>query len=98
MVPGPPYSYRPEVLEALAAHGVRPTTRTRPEVVHEFVSDLYRHELRRLRDRLRRKEFPKQEYFDRVVALRRQYRVISLRPHEWMTGPPHTGREGRPSR
>src|SRR2546425_8432693 len=44
------YRYRPEVLEELLEHGVRPTERTRPELVHEFVSDLYRFELRRLRD------------------------------------------------
>lgn len=87
MLPGPPFRYRRDVLEALVGHGVRPTPKTRPELVHEFVSDLYRHELRRLRDRLLRNEFPKREYFDRVVELRRRYRVISLRPREWTEGP-----------
>jgi hypothetical protein len=78
------YSYRPDVLAALARHGVMPTPHTPPELVHEFVSDLYRHELRRLRDRLRHDEFPKTEYFGRVVALRRRYAVISMRPAEWV--------------
>ena len=78
------YRYRSDVLAELARHGVCPTSRTRPQLVHEFVSDLYRHELRRLRDRLRQKEFPKQEYFDRVVELRKRYRVISVRASEWM--------------
>jgi len=72
------------VLAALARHGVVPTPHTRPELVHEFVSDLYRHELRRLRDRLRRGEFPKTEYFGRVVDLRKRYAVISMRPAEWV--------------
>jgi len=76
--------YREEVLDALARHGVQPTGRTPPELAHEYVSDLYRYELRRLRDRLVRKEFPKAEYFDRVVALRNRYRVIALRPREWL--------------
>jgi hypothetical protein len=76
--------YRPEVLEELLCFGVRPTQTTRPELVHEFVSDLYRHELRTLRDRLLRKEFPKHEYFGRVVELRRRYRLISMRPREWL--------------
>ena len=71
------------MLVALAGHGVKPTAQTRPEVAHEFVSDLYRYELRRLRDRLRRGEFPKREYFDRVVELRRKYAIISMRPGEW---------------
>ena len=78
-----PYAYRRDVLDALEEHGVRPTPATRPELVHEFVSDLYRHELRRLRDRLRRGEFPKREYFDRVVQLRRRYAIISIRPNDW---------------
>jgi hypothetical protein len=47
------------------------------------VSDLYRYELRRLRDRLRHREFPKYEYFGRVVELRKRYRVISMRASEW---------------
>jgi hypothetical protein len=78
------YRYRLEVLEQLAQHGVRPTASTRPELVHEFVSDLYRFELRRLRDRLVRKEIPKVGYYDRVVDLRRKYPLVSLKPHEWL--------------
>lgn len=80
----PTYSYRREVFDALLRHGVRPTPRTRPELVHEFVSDLYRHELRRLRDRLLEHEFPKREHFGRVVELRKRYAVISMRPAEWV--------------
>ena len=78
------FEYRPEVLAQLAGHGVQPTDRTPPALVHEFVSDLYRYEIRRLRDRLLRKEFPKAEYFDRVVALRNRYRVIARRADEWL--------------
>jgi hypothetical protein len=78
------YTYRPVILAELLRYGVRPTPATRPELVHEFVSDLYRHELRSLRDRLLRKEFPKHEYFGRVVELRKRYRVISMRPSEWV--------------
>jgi hypothetical protein len=78
------YRYRADVLEQLERHGVRPTSSTPPELVHEFVSDLYRFELRRLRDRLVRHEIPKDGYFDRVVALRRQYPLVSLKPHEWV--------------
>lgn len=79
-----PFRYHADVLDQLLRHGVHPTERTRPELVHEFVSDLYRHELRRLRDRLVRNEFPKSEYFDRVVAVRNRYRVIAIRPRDWL--------------
>lgn len=78
------YRYRLEVLEQLQHHGIQPTPSTRPELVHEFVSDLYRFELRRLRDRLVRKEIPKVGYYDRVVDLRRKYPLVSLKPHEWL--------------
>jgi hypothetical protein len=78
------FCYRSEILAELLQYGVRPTPSTRPELVHEFVSDLYRHELRRLRDRLMRSEFPKQEYFGRVVELRQRYRIISMRAAEWL--------------
>jgi hypothetical protein len=78
------HRFRLDVLEQLERHGVRPRPSTPPELVHEFVSDLYRFELRRLRDRLVRGEIPRAGYFDRVVALRRQYPLISLKPHEWL--------------
>ncbi len=77
------YRYRPQVLEALAAHGVRPTPSTRPELVHEFVSDLYRFELRRLRARQVRGEIPRQEYSNHVVALRRRYLLVSVPLRHW---------------
>jgi hypothetical protein len=78
------YRYRPDVIEQLWLHGAHPTPQTRPELVHEFVSDLYRFELRRLRDRLVRKEIPKVGYYDRVVALRRKYPLVSLKPAQWL--------------
>lgn len=78
------YRYRADVIEQLLRHGIRPTPSTRPELVHEFVSDLYRFELRRLRDRLVRKEIQKIGYYDRVVALRRKYPLVSLKPHEFL--------------
>ena len=83
------FRYRPDVLAALLGHGAAPTSVTRPELVHEFVSDLYRYEIRRLRGRLLAKEFPRTEYASRVVALRMRYRVIAMRPQEWVE--PRTG-------
>ena len=78
------YRYRAVVIEQLWLHGVHPTPQTRPELVHEFVNDLYRFELRRLRDRLVRKEIPKVGYYDRVIELRRKYPLVSLKPAQWL--------------
>jgi hypothetical protein len=78
------YRYRAEVLAQLWRHGVQPKPTTRPELVHEFLSDLYRFELRRLRDRLVRREIPKIGYYDRVVELRRKYPLVSLKAELWV--------------
>jgi hypothetical protein len=78
------YRYRAEVLAALWAHGVQPKETTPPQLVHDFVNDLYRYELRRLRDRLVRREIPKAGYYDRVVELRRKYPLVSLKASEWV--------------
>jgi hypothetical protein len=77
------YRYKQEILEELATHGVRPTPATSPDLVHEFVNDLYRYELRRLRDRLLRREIPKSRYYDLVVEIRMRYRVLALKPRQW---------------
>ena len=77
------FKYRDDILAELERHGVRPTPETRPELVSEFVADLYRHELRRLRDRLVRGEIPKAGYSDRVIELRRKYVLVSIPLRYW---------------
>jgi hypothetical protein len=75
--------YRRDVLECLAAFGIRPQPSTPVPLVREFLNDLYRWELRRLRDRLLAGVFPKRELAARVVALRRRYALLSLPVHAW---------------
>ncbi|MSO84006.1 MAG: hypothetical protein EXQ53_12055 [Acidobacteria bacterium] len=82
------HRYRQAILDQLWAHGVQPTPATRPELVHEFVNDLYRFELRRLRDRLVRREIAKPDYHDLVVEIRRRYPVLSRKPPQWMEQAP----------
>ena len=78
------FRYRPEILEQLLVHGVRPTDVTRPELVRDFVRDLYKYEIRCLRDRYVRREFPKREYAGRVDDLRRRYPVLALQAWEFV--------------
>ena len=78
------FRYRPDVLRELSRHGVRPTPRSRPELVRDFVRDLYKYEIRRLRDRMRRQEFARADYAARVAELRRQYPVLALRPRQFI--------------
>jgi hypothetical protein len=81
---GGPYRYRADVLARLWAHGVQPSPRTRPELVREFVRDLYKYEIRQLRERMLRNEFPRETYARRVDELRRQYPVLALRARDWV--------------
>ena len=75
--------YRSQVLDALAAHGLKPGPDTRPGLLREAVNDLYRHEIRGLRDRCRAGEFPIAALAARVVALRRRYLLLSTPLRLW---------------
>lgn len=77
------YEYRDEVIEELLWHGVGPTADTPPERVREFLSDLYRYEIRRLRERLLGGKIPKADYAGEVIALRRRYPLLSVRVQHW---------------
>ena len=79
-----PIRYRADVLEQLLAHGVRPTAHTDPQLVRDFVRDLYKYEIRCLRERYLRRDFPKAEYAGRVDDLRRRYPVLALLPREFI--------------
>jgi hypothetical protein len=78
------FRYREDVLAALWTYGVRPTEHTPPDLVRSFINDLYRHELRRLRDQYMRREFPKREYLQRVVHVRDKYPVLALHARQWL--------------
>jgi hypothetical protein len=77
------YGYKAQVLEALAGHGLVPKPTTSPERLREFLNDLYRYELRRLRERLARREFPRSEYSARVIEVRKRYWLMSIPPQFW---------------
>ena len=80
----PLYTYRQDVLNALLVHGVRPTEHTPPQLVRDYVRDLYKYEIRCLRERYLRRDFPKVEYAGRVEDLRRRYPVLALLPQEFI--------------
>lgn len=77
------YRYRPDVLAHLWRHGVQPRATTPPELVRGFVNDLYRYELRKLRDRYLVGEIPKRMYHERVTEIRDRYPVLALKAHQW---------------
>jgi len=85
MGPWPPaYRYRAEVLEGLARHGLLPAPHTPPGDLRDAVRELYKYEIRRLRDERLAGRIPKPEYAGRVVALRRRYWLLSVPIERWV--------------
>jgi hypothetical protein len=76
--------YRPEILEELARHGLVPRPDTPAPRLREQINDLYRIEIRALRDRCRAGEFPTSELPSRVVELRRRYLLLSIPVERWV--------------
>jgi hypothetical protein len=79
-----PFRYRADVLAALERHGVHPRPETPPALVRGYVRELYKYEIRALRERYLRKEFAKKEYAERVDRLRLQYPVLALLPNQFL--------------
>jgi hypothetical protein len=70
-------------MEALGRFGLAPSPETPPRLVRDQLNDLYRWEIRRLRDRLLAGEFPKADYVGHVIALRKKYWPLSFTPDQW---------------
>ena len=77
------WSYPPELLTAPAPLGLAPTAATPPVLAREAVDELYKYELRRLRDQLRAGQVERSSYLARVIALRKKYWVLSLPLSAW---------------
>ena len=81
---GMEFKYRQSVLDELARHGIVPLSNTPPELVHEFVNDLYVYEIRRLRKQMRAGLIRKDGYANQVGELRKRYPVLSLPVEYWI--------------
>jgi hypothetical protein len=79
------YRYKPEILAQLAEHGVIPKATTPPTAARGVVNDIYRYELRKLRDRYLVGEFSKQDYYLKVVEVRNRYPVMAVLTRHWTT-------------
>ncbi|MEN3333717.1 MAG: hypothetical protein V7641_3082 [Blastocatellia bacterium] len=77
------FDYRESVLHELARHGVAPHADTPPELIRDFINDLYVYEIRALKAKLKAGHFPKSEYAGRVDELRQRYPILSLPVHHW---------------
>ena len=79
--------YRPEVLDELSRHGLAPAADTHPPRLREQINDLYRIEIRKLRDRCRAGEIPVRELPAQVAELRKRYMLLSIPMENWVEPP-----------
>ena len=77
------FEYQPEILARLLEHGVRPAAGTRPALVFRFLNDLYRYELKRVKQQRAAKHIAPQEYAAHIVALKRRYPLVSVPVRFW---------------
>ena len=77
------WSYPPELMDVLLNFGLKPEPHTPPAAVRAALNDLYRYEIRRLRQRMVDGKVEKGSYADEVVQLRKKYWPLSLQPGAW---------------
>ena len=80
-----PYVYRPEVLDQLAEHGLKPAPSTTPGQLRDALRDLYKYEIKVLRSALLDGRILKPDYAGHVVALRKRYWLLSVPVQLWTT-------------
>jgi len=78
-----PDPLRPESVAELARHGLAPKADTSLARLREQINDLYRIEIRKLRDRCRAGEFTIRELPGKVVELRKRYILLSVPIDQW---------------
>jgi hypothetical protein len=77
------FTWDPDMLNALAGLGIRPGPRTSPVFVKDYVSQLYRYELRRLRAGLVGGQIAKADYKSLIIGLRPRYWMLSIPAARW---------------
>jgi hypothetical protein len=77
------YRYHSEILEELARHGIRPLPASAPQQLRDAVRDLYKYEIRRLREDLLAGRIRKADYAGRVIELRSRYPLLSIPLQLW---------------
>ena len=77
------FAYPTELAEALLRFGLAPRPDTPPRFVRDALSELYRYEIRALRQRRVSGDIPKQDYIGHVITLRKKYWPLALTPEQW---------------
>jgi hypothetical protein len=76
-------TYKATVLSELARHGIKPDGEATPELIHDYLNDLYRYEIRRLKGQMKAGLIPRNDYSAHVARLRERYPLLSLPVQFW---------------
>jgi hypothetical protein len=77
-------SLRPEVRDALRAHGIEPGPADTAEALRARLNDLYLEEVRRLRSRQRAGEIALADYSAHAAALKERFPLLGLPLALWV--------------
>ena len=77
------YSYHQRILDELARHGLKPRPSSSPQQLRDAVRDLYKYEIKRLRDAYLAGAFPKRDFARQVIELRKRYPLLSIPTELW---------------
>lgn len=77
------WTYPEELSHALLAFGLKPVPTTPPLLVRGALNELYRFEIRRLRQRLLDGHVERAHYVEEVIVLRKKYWPLALQPIHW---------------
>jgi hypothetical protein len=77
------YRYFDRILDELARHGLVPKPHTPPGQLRDAVRDLYKYEIRRLRDEHQAGLIAKRDYARCVIDLRERYPLLSVPIELW---------------
>ena len=77
------FVYHPQILDELARHGLRPGSTTCPQRLRDAVRDLYKYEIKRLREDLLANRIRRGDYAGRVIQLRNRYPLLSIPLQLW---------------
>ena len=81
------FTYKATVLSELARHGIKPDANATPELIHDYLNDLYRYEIRRLKRHMKAGLIPRNDYSAHVTRLRERYPLLSLPIRFWTDSP-----------
>ena len=85
------FRYHQTILDALAGHGLAPLPSTPPGRLRDALRELYKYEIRRLRERLLAGAIEKKHYASHVIALRRRYWSLSVPIQLWSSDAQNAG-------